>query len=103
MAFKVLVNGGSKSFSVMWFNSDNEAISLPEGTTFSAFTSDFSIATAAMAETNVVLTPKGTVTGNVVVNLVATLPTGQDVYASILVHVTTNVDETTDYGIFQPI
>lgn len=100
MPFKVLKTGGSKSFTPHWFNEGNTPVTLPEGTTFSAFTSDFNIGTASMLNGNVVFNPVGNVTGNVYVSCVASLPSGQDVYATILVHVTDNTDETTDYGTF---
>jgi hypothetical protein len=100
MAFKVLVSGGSKSFTPHWFNESNSSLTLPTGTTVSANTSDFNIGTAVMSGGNVVFTPQGTNTGNVYVNCIASLPTGQDVFASILVHVTDNTTETTDYGTF---
>lgn len=101
MPYKVLRTGGSKIFVPSWFNSNNELITLPEGTSFSANTSDFNIGTASINnDGNIVFTPQGSVTGNVYVNCVATLPTGQFVYASMLVHVTDNVDETTNYGTF---
>jgi hypothetical protein len=100
MPYKVLRTGGSKSFTPHWFDNNNDPLTLPEGTTFSALTTDFNVATAFMLNGKVVVTPVGNVTGNIYVSCVATLPTGQDVYATILVHVTDNTDETTDYGTF---
>jgi len=98
MAYKVLVLGGSKSFTPHWFDGSNSPLTLPSGTSVSANTSDFNIGTAVMSDGDVIFTPQGTNTGNIYINCIASLPTGQDVFASILVHVTDNTDETTDYG-----
>lgn len=100
MPFKVLRTGGSKTFIPHWMDHNNAGITLPTNTSFSAFTSDPNVGTAVMSGNNVVFTPSGTVTGNVYINCVATLPTGEDVYATILVHVTDNTGETTNYGVF---
>lgn len=87
MAYPVLYTGGPVSFAPQMFNESGE-VEFPTGTSFSAFTSDFTVATALFTDGKVVLTPKGTVTGNVYVNLVATLPDGGgDMHGTILVHV----------------
>ncbi len=100
MPYKVLLNGGAKSFTPHWFNNSNTSITLPIGTSITATLSDSSVGSVTMSSGNVVFTPNGTVTGNVFISCVASLPTGQDVYATILVHVTDNTNETTDYGAF---
>src|SRR3954466_13680703 len=87
MAYPVLYNGGPVTFAPQMFD-ESGPVTFPTGTSTSAFTSDFNIATVVFNGGKVVLTPKGTVTGNVYVNLVATLPDGGgDVYGTILVHV----------------
>ena len=98
MAYKVLRTGGSVTFRPMW------NISLPEGATFSAFSEQPTVGTALMNEDgNLVFTPEGDVTGNTYVSCVASLPSGQDVFATLLIHVTDNTDETTNFGCLSPL
>ena len=84
MAYPQLRTGGAKSYTAQFSGG-----SFPEGTTFSAMTSDPSIATAsAGTDGTVSVTPTGGVTGNVFVTLTATIPGHvADVTGTILVHV----------------
>lgn len=76
MPYPMLLSGGSKDFSVQMFDSSNQPVDYPVDTTFSAFTSDFTIATATMSSDGktVTVTPAGNVTGNVLVTPNATIP-----------------------------
>lgn len=80
----------TKNYSTLLFNSSNEAIDYPSGTTFSALTSDFNVATASVSSDGktVTVTPTGTATGNVYVDVVAIIPGNTaDITGTILVHV----------------
>ncbi len=84
MAYPQLRTGGAKSYTAQF-----SAGLFPEGTTFSALTSDSSIATAsAGTDGTVTVTPAGDVTGNVFVTLTATIPDhAADITGTILIHV----------------
>lgn len=72
----MLRTGGSKTFSVQMFDESNQPVDFPTGTSFSAFTSDSTIATASMSSDGKTLTvtPSGYVTGNVLVTPNASIP-----------------------------
>jgi hypothetical protein len=83
-----LLRTGSLVISPTMMDLDS-ILEFPSGTTFSANTSDFNIATAsANSDGEVTITPVGNVTGNVFVTLTATLPDNSgDITGTILVHV----------------
>ncbi len=81
--------GGSKTYSPQLIDANGEPVEFPSGTTFSAMTSDFNIATAtADSAGNVSVTPNGDVTGNVYVTLTATIPgNAADISGVFLIHI----------------
>jgi hypothetical protein len=89
MPYPQLRTGGPKSYSSQFFNSSNEAVSYPEGTTFASFPTPIGIVTTSVDENGVVtVTPNGESTGNVYINLYASVPgnTAQ-IAGTILVHI----------------
>jgi len=89
MPYPQLRTGGAKDYNSQLFDSSNNQISYPSGTTFSAFTTDFGIATATANSSGVVtVTPNGSVTGNVYVVLYATIPGNTaNIAGVILIHI----------------
>ena len=90
MAYPQLCTGGSKTYSAQLFSQSNSAIDYPTGTTFSAMTSDSSIATASVSSDGltVTVTPQGDVTGIVFVTLTASIPDfSADITGTILIHI----------------
>lgn len=88
MAYPQLRTGGAKSYSSQLFDSSNLPIDFPEGTTFSAMTSDFNIATASVTDGVVSVTPRGDVTGNVFVTLTASIPGNTaGITGTLLIHI----------------
>jgi hypothetical protein len=90
MAYPQLRTGGSKTYTAQLFNTTNSAIDYPSGTTFSANTSDFNIATATVSSDGktVTVTPEGSVTGNVFVTLTTSIPNfAGDITGTILIHI----------------
>lgn len=90
MPYPVLRTGGAVSFSSQLFDENNQPVEFPEGTTFSTLSSVTSVATASVSEDGktVTVTPTGNLTGNIYIDLFATIPgNAADIAGTILLHV----------------
>lgn len=90
MPYPMLRTGGARTFSTQLFDLSNQPIDYPEGTTFSALSSNASVATASVSSDGKTITviPTGNLTGNIYVDLFATIPDfTADIAGTILIHV----------------
>lgn len=90
MPYPILRTGGSVDFSTQLFDATKQPVDFPEGTSFSTLSSNFSVATASVSSDGktVTVTPTGDSTGNIYVDLFATIPGDTaDITGTILVHV----------------
>lgn len=100
MPYPMLRTGGAKTFSTQLFDSSNQPIDYPEGTTFSALSFNASVATASVSSDGktVTVTPTGSLTGNIYVDLFATIPGfTADITGTILIHVMNSPISETEF------
>jgi hypothetical protein len=106
MPYPMLRTGGAKTFSTQLFSQSNSPIDFPEGTTFSALSSVASVATAAVSSDGkiITVTPTGTLTGNIYVDLFATIPGFvADIAGTILIHVMNSPLSETEFIQLTPV
>ncbi len=87
----IVPNDATTTLSIQPVDAGSSPVSIPSGTTFSAFTSDASIATASANTSSGVttVTPNSSVTGIVYVTVVGTLTDSSEISGCIDLHTTT--------------
>lgn len=83
-----IANNAAKVFSIQPVDESNSPLAIPSGTTFSAFTSDASIATASadISTGETTVTPNSAVTGIVYLTVVGTLTDSSEISGCIDLH-----------------